>query len=61
MSSSPDPVDEFGSRDRKEHAGLNPHPDDDALARRTERERVDAGLQDAGSQDADDDVPPAAE
>lgn len=31
-------------RDRREHAGASAHPDDDAIARRTERERVDAGL-----------------
>lgn len=57
MTSSPDPVDEFGSRDRREHAGLNPRPDDDALARRTERERVDAGLDEFD----EDDVPPATD
>lgn len=31
-------------RDRREHGGAGAHPDDDALARRTEQERVDAGL-----------------
>ncbi|HEX4429853.1 MAG TPA: hypothetical protein VHZ96_11360 [Frankiaceae bacterium] len=44
-------------RDRREHAGAGGHPDDDALARRTEQERVDAGL-DAFDPD---DVPPAAD
>jgi hypothetical protein len=33
------------------------HPDDDALARRTERQRVDAGLEDYDP----DDVPPATD
>jgi hypothetical protein len=44
-------------RDRREHGGAGGHPDDDALARRTEQERVDAGL------DAFDpgDVPPATD
>jgi hypothetical protein len=44
-------------RDRREHGGAGAHPDDDALARRTEQERVDAGL-DAFDPD---DVPPAAD
>ena len=35
-----------GSRDRHEHGGASMRPDDEALARRTERERVDAGLED---------------
>jgi hypothetical protein len=35
---------EFGTRDRREHGGSSARPDDDALARRTEQERVDAGL-----------------
>jgi hypothetical protein len=44
-------------RDRHEHGGASAHPDDDALAGRTETERVDAGL------DAYDpnDVPPATD
>jgi hypothetical protein len=44
-------------RDRREHGGASARPDDDELARRTERERVDAGL------DAYDpeDVPPATD
>ena len=32
-------------RDRREHAGAPARPDDDALARRTEQERVEAGLE----------------
>lgn len=45
------------SRDRREHGGASPYLDDDALAARTERERVEAGL------DAFDpaDVPPATD
>jgi hypothetical protein len=31
-------------RDRREHGGASARPDDDALAQRTETERVDAGL-----------------
>jgi hypothetical protein len=31
-------------RDRREHGGAPAHPDDDALAQRTESERVSAGL-----------------
>jgi hypothetical protein len=33
-------------RDRREHGGASARPDDDALASRTESERVDAGLED---------------
>jgi hypothetical protein len=44
-------------RDRHEHGGASDHPDDDELARRTERERVDAGLE---AYDPDD-VPPATD
>ena len=44
-------------RDRREHGGAAGHLDDDRLARLTEEERVDAGL-DAY---APDDVPDAAE
>lgn len=43
--------------DRHEHGGASGRLDDDALARRTERERVDAGLEDYDS----DDVPPATD
>jgi hypothetical protein len=45
------------NRDRREHGGASSHPDDDELARRTERERVDAGI-DAFDPD---DVPPATD
>lgn len=44
-------------RDRREHGGAAAHPDDEALARRTESERVAAGLD---SYDPDD-VPPATD
>ena len=54
---NPRPVSEDASRDRREHGGAPAHLDDDALARRTERERVDAGV-DAYSPD---DVPPATD
>lgn len=38
-------------RDRREHGGAPTHPDDDALAQRTERERVAAGLDDYDPED----------
>lgn len=44
-------------RDRREHGGMPPHPDDDKLARLTEEERVDAGLDDYDP----DEVPPATD
>ena len=44
-------------RDRHEHGGMPPHPDDDQLAHLTEEERVAAGLE---SYDPDD-VPPATD
>jgi hypothetical protein len=44
-------------RDRREHGGMPAHPDDEELALRTERERVEAGLQPYDSED----VPPAAD
>lgn len=43
--------------DRREHGGAPLHPDDDELALRTERERVEAGLEPY----APDDVPPATD
>ncbi len=46
-----------GSRDRREHGGASPHVDDDALAERTERERVEAGLEAYDPAD----VPPATD
>jgi hypothetical protein len=52
-----EPFDPEVRRDRREHGGAGAHPDDDALARRTEQERVDAGL-DAFDPD---DVPPATD
>jgi hypothetical protein len=44
-------------RDRREHGGYAARPNDDELALRTERERVEAGLQPYDSED----VPPAAD
>jgi hypothetical protein len=44
-------------RDRREHGGASDRPNDDLLALRTERERVEAGLEPYDS----DDVPPAAD
>jgi hypothetical protein len=44
-------------RDRREHGGAPLHPNDDELARRTERERVEAGLAPYDPQD----VPPATD
>jgi hypothetical protein len=38
-----EPAEEF-HRDRREHGGAPAHPDDDRLARLTEEERVEAGL-----------------
>ncbi|MFC5905722.1 DEAD/DEAH box helicase [Streptacidiphilus monticola] len=45
------------SRDRREHGGMPPRPDDDELARRTEAERVEAGLEDYDPNE----VPPATD
>ena len=39
------PAEEF-HRDRREHGGIPGHLDDDQLARLTEEERVEAGLDD---------------
>jgi hypothetical protein len=44
-------------RDRHEHGGASIRPNDDELALRTERERVEAGLEPYDSED----VPPAAD
>jgi hypothetical protein len=44
-------------RDRREHGGAPAHPDEDAFARRTETERVAAGVDDYDP----DDVPPATD
>lgn len=42
----PDPPDERFHRDRREHGGAPERLDDDQLARLTEEERVEAGLDD---------------
>jgi hypothetical protein len=44
-------------RDRREHGGASARPNDDELELRTERERVEAGLDPYDSED----VPPAAD
>jgi hypothetical protein len=44
-------------RDRREHGGMPARPNDEELARRTERERVEAGIDPYDP----DDVPPAAD
>ena len=44
-------------KDRREHGGMPPRPDDDELAERTEQERVELGLADYDP----DDVPPATD
>jgi hypothetical protein len=44
-------------RDRHEHGGASAHPNDDELELRTERERVEAGVEAYDSAD----VPPAAD
>ena len=45
------------TKDRRDHSGAPLHVDDDALAERTEQERVEAGLVDYDP----DDVPPATD
>jgi hypothetical protein len=50
-----DPVTEQAPRDRHEHAKTPPRLNDDELARRTEHERVEAGIEDYDP----DSVPPA--
>src|SRR5690349_9489387 len=50
------PAEEF-HRDRREHGGIPGHLDDDQLARLTEEERVEAGLDDYDP----DEVPPATD
>jgi hypothetical protein len=49
--------DEHFHRDRREHGGASQHLDDDQLARLTEEERVEAGLD---AYDPDE-VPPATD
>ena len=44
-------------KDRREHGGMPRHLDDDALAERTQQERVEVGLADYDP----DDVPPATD
>jgi hypothetical protein len=51
-----EPAEEF-RRDRREHGGIPQHPDDDKLARLTEEERVEAGLDPYDP----DEVPPATD
>jgi hypothetical protein len=51
-----EPAEEF-RRDRREHGGTPVYPDDDQLARLTEEERVEAGLD---AYDPDE-VPPATD
>ena len=53
----PDEPDAQFHRDRREHAGAPAHLNDDQLARLTEEERVEAGLEDYDP----DAVPPASE
>jgi hypothetical protein len=48
---------EFGTGDRREHGGAPQRHDDEGLTRRTERERVDAGIEDYDP----DDIPPATD
>src|SRR5215471_19134280 len=50
------PAEEF-HRDRREHGGIPGHLDDDQLARLTEEERVEAGVDDFDP----DEVPPATD
>jgi hypothetical protein len=58
MSTEPFDTDVPGQpRDRREHGGAPMRPNDDELALRTERERVEAGVAPYDSQD----VPPAAD
>ncbi len=54
---TPDPPDERFHRDRREHGGTPAHVDDDQLARLTEEERVEAGIDDYDP----DEVPPATD
>jgi hypothetical protein len=56
MANTDEPDAEF-HRDRRYHSGAPAHLDDDQLARLTEEERVEAGLDDYDP----DDVPPATE
>ncbi len=53
----PDEPDAEFHRDRREHGGAPFHLDDDQLARLTEEERVEAGLEDYDP----DEIPPATD
>ena len=53
----PDQLPEDFHRDRREHGGIPGHLDDDQLARLTEEERVEAGVDDYDP----DEVPPATD
>ncbi|MGI5347553.1 hypothetical protein ACQEU8_05090 [Streptomyces sp. CA-250714] len=53
--SEPDQI--RGPEERRIHGGMPEKPDDEELARRTEQERVDAGVDDYDPED----VPPATE
>src|SRR5271169_5162133 len=53
---SDQPAEQF-HRDRHEHGGMPQHIDDDRLARLTEEERVEAGIDDFDP----DEVPPATD
>lgn len=57
MTDEPFETSENARRDRREHGGAPMSPDDDELARRTEEERVEAGVD---AYDPDD-VPPATD
>jgi len=53
---SDQPAEQF-HRDRREHGGMPQHIDDDRLARLTEEERVETGIDDFDP----DEVPPATD
>ena len=58
MTQEPFDPTEDARRDRREHGGApSVHPDEDDLARRTEEERVEAGVDDYDP----DEVPPATD
>jgi hypothetical protein len=57
LPDEPDEPDAEFHRDRREHGGAAFHLDDDQLARLTEEERVEAGLEDYDP----DEVPPATD
>jgi hypothetical protein len=57
LPDEPDEPEAEFHRDRREHGGAPSHLDDDQLARLTEEERVEAGLEDYDP----DEVPPATD